>query len=150
MTLHRERAADGRMHFRGASLAEYARGGPLAAMAERKGVRVPPVDQIADAVPVVAILNEDMWVVVCPDCERNVQFVWVDLPLFFCAYCFNAKAGGRWRRVTLPDERRRRQIEDIVGHRAFAHERNWRGESVAALRRENLERGDPVPDADGA
>lgn len=144
----RERAADGRMHF-GAGLAEYAQRGPLAQMARRRGVAVPPLDAVADAAPIAAILNDDQWVVVCPDCQRNAQLVWLETPLFFCGACFNALVGGRWRRVALPSEERRRAIEEVVGHRPFTHQRNWRGETLAALRRENAKEGHAVPPGEG-
>jgi hypothetical protein len=142
---HRERAVDGRVHFRGASLDEYARTGPLALMAQRRGVTIPPTDRVADAEPIPAMLEDDRWVVLCPDCRRNTQLVWLETPLFYCGACFNVRVGGLWRRVALPDGPRRQRIEAIVGHRPFSHQRNWRGESLAALRRENADNGDPLP-----
>jgi ribosomal protein L37AE/L43A len=145
MPLHRERAVDGRMHFLGASLDEYARSGPLAQIAARKGLAIPQTSRVADVDPIPAVLNEDMWIALCPDCRRNAQLVWLDQPLYMCAYCWNVKVGGSWRPVALPSEASRRHIEVITGHRAFAHERNWRGESMAALCRENVDNGAPIP-----
>lgn len=141
----RARAVDGRLQF-GCSLSEYARGGPLALIAARKSVTLPPTDALAAVEPIGAILEQDQWVVLCPDCRQNAQLVWLDEPKFMCAYCFNAVVGGLWRPVALPDAARRSRIESIVGHRPFPHQRNWRGETLTQLRRENADEGDPVPD----
>lgn len=145
----RERAVDGRVHF-GAGLAAYAQRGPLAAMARRRGMTVPALDRVADAPPIPAILNDDMWIVLCPDCGRNAQLVWLEQPLYFCGACFNALVGGLWRRVALPDEARRRRIEEVTGHRPFTHQRNWRGETLTALRRENAKEGHAVPSTEAS
>jgi hypothetical protein len=144
----RPRAVDGRLHFHGASLEEYARGGPLATIAARTGITIPPTTQVAAVEPIPAVLNEDMWIALCPDCRRNAQLVWLDAPLYMCAYCWNVAVGGLWRPVALPSEERRQRIEAVVGHRSFPHQRNWRGETLAALRRENVKNGAPLPEGD--
>lgn len=141
----RARAVDGRLHFAGASLEHYATAGPLAQIAARKGIAIPPTSQVAAVDPIPAVLNEDMWVALCPDCGRNAQLVWLDQPLYMCAYCWNVAVGGGWRPVKLPDDVRRGRIESITGHRLFAHQRNWRGESLTALRRENVANGAALP-----
>jgi hypothetical protein len=137
----RTRAVDGRAHF-GYSLEEYARRGLLFKIARRAGVRLPPTSEVAKVEPLPAILHRDSWIVQCPDCP-TAAYVWVDQPLMMCAYCFNVKAGGLWRPVTLP--KNREAIEELLSHRAFAYQRNWVGESIPDLRRENIKNGDPIP-----
>lgn len=142
----RQRAVDGAMHFLGTTLADYARSGPLATMAARRGVTIPPTTDVADVDPIPAILEEDRWVALCPDCRRNAQLVWLEEPLYCCGNCFNVAVGGRWRPVALPEGRAR--IEEITGYRRFSHERNWRGEPLSDLLVENRDNGIPTPLAD--
>ena len=145
MPLLRERAITGRHHFKGASLELYVHHGLLRAIADRAGVRVPPLGRIADAPPLPARLYHDQWIVECPDCH-DAQFVWPETPQYLCAYCFNARLGGRWRRVAIPKESVRGEIEAIVGHRLFPHQRNWvPGETADDLRAENVDHGVSLP-----
>lgn len=141
----RTRAIDGKLFFR-SDLQQYAATGPLAILAARNSTLVPPVTVRAEVDAIPAIIEQDQWVVMCPDCTRNTQMVWLDEPFFMCAYCWNVKVGGKWRPIKLPSQQRRESIEEILGHRPFAYQRNWRGETLTALRRENIDEGDSVPD----
>lgn len=143
----RSRAIDGRAQF-GRSLNDYARRGLLRKLADRAGVQLPNRSVVSDAKPLPAMLHRDRWVVRCPDCGTGA-FVWLDEPLTMCAYCWNVKADGKWRRVALPDEATRVKVEQIVGRRPFPHQRCWIGQSLAALRRENVQNGDPIPTREG-
>lgn len=149
----RESARDGRDQF-GVSLDVYAAKvlGVYANAYHRpdnKPHRIPPSSQIAEGADLVAFVHHDRWLVRCPECG-DVQFVWLDKPLFMCANCFNEEQGHKWRRVILPDEKTRTAIEAVLGHRARVQDRNWgRSESVADLKRENTDNGETVPGRKG-
>lgn len=142
MGVLRSRAVDGRANF-GVPLEEYARpNGLLGKLARRAGVRLRGLDSVSESAPLTPMLHRDRWVVRCPDCG-DASFVWTETPLFMCAYCFNVKAKGLWRRVAFP--KNREAIEEMVGLRPFAHQRCWTGETLRELRRENVRHGHPVP-----
>lgn len=153
MPLHRPRARDGSAYFR-FSLDDYA--GWLQSTYGGHFLRhdgqphaVPPPSEVADAAPVSAVIDNDRWVVVCPDCGA-AQYVWLEAPLLMCAGCMNASIGYRWRRIALPPAAEREEIEAILGHRQKVGDRNWSpSESIADLRRENRENGEDVPPARG-
>jgi hypothetical protein len=139
--LARERARDGRRHF-GVALEEYARRGLLARFAQRLGMRVPPLTEVSDAEPLAAFVHHDRWVARC-ECG-DIQFVWLEQPLFLCSNCWNKASGYKWRRVTVPKQAER--IEAILGHRRDHRDRSWMpGVTLAALRRQNVANGEPVP-----
>lgn len=132
----------GQEHF-GHGFETYVTIGLLGKLARRSNVQLPPLSEVSSASPVVAWLQEDRWVAVCPDCGQNAQLIWADAMLYLCTVCWNAAVGSTWRRVVFPKDRG--EIEVIVGARPLAHNRNWTpGERVSALRAENLERGLPA------
>lgn len=125
---------DGNRHF-GMSLERYRRT-VMIPKAQRLGVTVPPLDQVADAEPVPALVNHNRWGVVCPDCG-GACFVWLDAPLMLCECCWNGAVGYLWRRVELPEEAI--EIERVLRERRLPHNRNWRpDETVADLEDENV------------
>jgi hypothetical protein len=139
--LRRPRARDGRRHF-GSSLEEYARRGLLAQLAKRLGMPVPPLTDVSDAKPLPAFVHHDRWVAQC-ECG-DVQFVWLEQPLFLCSNCWNKSSDYRWRRVSVP--KNAATIDAILGHRRDYRDRSWLpGLTVAALRRQNIANGDPIP-----
>lgn len=127
----------GSRHF-GMDLASYA-AGPMAGLARRLGTKVRPMTEVSEAPAVPARLNNNRWIVECPDC-RGAEFVWLESPLLMCQSCFNGAIDGRWRRVTLPEARG--EIEAIVSVRPLPAQRNWNpDEDVESLRAENIEHG---------
>lgn len=79
--------------------------GYLALIAARKNLRLPALDDVEDAAPLVAYLHADTWLVACPDCVQDFQVAWCSGPrLYMCTNCWNHAAGGSWRRYVLPDE----------------------------------------------
>lgn len=75
-----------------------------------------------------AYVNHGRWVADCPACN-SAAVVTVESPYFRCG-C-GLRAG-----VQFPPERE--AIEDVLGRRPMAENRNWsQGESVADLRIEN-------------
>ena len=85
--------------------------------------------------PVVAILNHGNWLVVCPECygaEYAFEEGW-----FFCCSCKNSKVGHKYRRFIFPVQRK--AIEELMVVRPLDN-RNWQlGETVAKLKKENLD-----------
>ena len=76
----------------------------------------------------------------CPHCETAVVIDDQDL-LFYCPGC---ATNGKWLRVVMPADRE--EIERLLllrpGWQFNAPRRNWDiGETVADLRRQNLEHG---------
>lgn len=153
MPKYRDSIRDGRDQF-GVPLEVYA-AKVLSAYAkyyhrsDNKPHDIPPLNQVAKGADLVAFVLHDRWLVRCPDCG-DVQFVWLDKPLFMCAGCFNEEHGHKWRRVVLPDEKTRKAIEDVLGHRLKVRDRNWEpSESVADLKRQNADAGESVPGRKG-
>lgn len=128
---------DGAVATRG-TLAAWA-AGPLADLAARRGVRVPPLTTIAqDAPPAQAMINHGRWIALCPDCP-GAELVWRDGPyLMLCASCWNWALGTRWRPVLMPPPGSVEQIEAILLRRPNPATRNWDGESVDVLLAENV------------
>ncbi len=117
----------------------------MAQFAQRFGVTVPPLDQIADTEPVIAIVNCNRWVVQCPDCA-GAEFVWREGPhLLMCQSCWNSTVGHKWRRVVIPQEAE--QVEAILEARPLPDTRNWRPqESLTDLADQNRAHGLEVHD----
>lgn len=138
---------DGRISLRGGSLEDW-RTTRLADLASRVGIDVPPLDAIADVPPQPARVNNNQWIVDCPDCN-GAEYVWIDGPhLMMCAGCWNARLDHRWRPVALPAERE--AIERILRSRPLPGQRNWYPwETLAELADENLgHAGELRPEAD--
>lgn len=131
---------DGERHF-GADLETVMRNHPdFVFAAGRLGVTVPPLTDVAKVPPAPARINQNRWIVDCPDCG-GAEYAFRDTPLMMCASCFNGGIGGKWRPVVFPPAKKLAVVESVLGLRPNPATRNWsRGESVAALRRENKER----------
>lgn len=104
--------------------------------AELMAVELGDPSQPANGVPLVAYINQGNWLARC-ECG-GVEFVDDGMPLFMCCSCWNAAHGHRWRAVSMP--RIRSAIERVLLARPAAN-RNWRGESLVVLKRENAEHG---------
>lgn len=105
--------------------------GPLARFGEPA-----PLTEVSDAEPLAARIYDGAWIVDCP-CG-GADYLWLDALLTICSSCGNRGLGGRWRRVTVPENR------DAIERHLLAREepwlRNWvPGETVADLIRENAE-----------
>jgi hypothetical protein len=86
-------------------------------------------------------LNHGRWIVDCPFCP-SAQIASASDPLFLCSDCLNFAIGSRWVRVVWPKPANRKAIEEAVHLRPSKEVMNWDpAESVADLRRENLEHG---------
>jgi hypothetical protein len=124
---------DDRPHRRG------GRQAGLAYIADMAGhAPPPPLSEVVDDEPLPARVYRGQWIV---DCTCNgAAYVWLDVPLTWCACCGNRYCGGRWRRVALPPERA--AIERMLLLRPDAANRNWQpGETVADLVAENAAHG---------
>jgi len=109
-----------------------------------KGPLVPALGDVArDAPPAVAYVNHGRWVADCPtDGCGGALDVAHDLPGFWCPYCLNANAGGRWRVIAWPSGRDEREIETALAARPHAANANWwPWETVDGLRLENAQHG---------
>lgn len=151
----KRRIPDGRDYF-GVGLAEYA-AAVLEGFArrfrrdDREPHAIPPRTDVTDgeAAELAAFVNDDRWLVRCDDCG-DAQFVWFEEPLFMCAGCFNRRYGYSWRRVVLPAGSTASRVEAVLRLRPRTEDRNWdpRTETVATLKEQNREKGDPVPEGD--
>lgn len=126
-------------HIFGCSLQERANG--LAADLKRRyGVDLPGIMQMSTAPSLKARVNAGRWIVDCPTCN-SAEYVWPDEPLFMCTNCWNQTEGNKWRKVDVPVQRE--TIERILRARPVPQSRNWTIETLAELRAENREHGDP-------
>jgi len=92
------------------------------------------------AKPLVAIVNQGRWLVICPDCG-GAEYAWEE-KYMMCMSCFNSKVGHRFRPFVFPSQRD--QIEELLVSRPLPN-RNWTlGETVADLERENQEHLDQL------
>ena len=137
--------ADGRTIF-GAGLNEGLHGQRLDAVARKTGRRVPSFDRVAeDAPPLLARVQVGPipdteagphWVVTCDQCG-SVSAVWLDALLLLCPKCWNTAYGKRWRRVGVPDEDMRAEIDRLLSLRPIKN-RWWNpGETIPDLIAEN-------------
>lgn len=114
------------IHFGASGYAEYVVS-VLVPMAVRANVRLPkPVQAvIADAEPLVAFLHTDRWLVQCPDCGTDFQYVFRARSerLYMCANCWNVETGGRYRPVTFPDGAE--AVEQAMGRVGYPEGRCW-------------------------
>ena len=92
------------------------------------------------------------WVVDCPNritCGGAIMAS-IKEPYAICPECGSPENGGKWYDVVFPSVAQRRAIEAMLILRpAFdrplnARHRNWDGESLLGLARENREHGLPV------
>lgn len=118
------------------------------------GYQPPSLDQVAiTAAPLLARINHGIWMASCPCGAPGLPapggVVFLKRPLIWCPRCENAEVGGAWRPVTVPKRTLRKRIESILLLRPNAEDRNWEGpdELVADLITQNLEHGDPIPEA---
>lgn len=77
--------------------------GPLGMKAERHGLILPALDDIADAPVALAHLNRDQWIICCPDCVGDFQLAFA-FGLFMCSRCWNESIGGSFRRSVFPED----------------------------------------------
>lgn len=113
------------------------------------GIRVPqPTDPDAVQGTITAEVNHGRWICRCPTCA-GALIVTAQVPYFLCTDCANISNGGKWYRVRFPAATQKTNIEKILMARPAAHwrlagTRNWlSSQTLAELRRENLERGLP-------
>lgn len=90
---------------------------------ERHGLRIQPLDAVADAPPVVARVDAARWIAGCPNCGTH-ENVWLDQPLLWCCGCGNRDLGGRWRAVQLPSDAAVAQAEALL-RSVPEYERHW-------------------------
>lgn len=108
----------------------------LAQLADKANVRLPAAIEVAAAPPLPAFVAQGRWVVDCPDCGSNRSMVWLSEPLYMCPVCWNASAGGDWRRVEVRADWR--EVEAALLERSLPDSRNCLPtETVAALVAEN-------------
>jgi hypothetical protein len=92
--------------------------------------------EVDDTVTVSPVVNHGRWIIHCPWCasaEMAGEY-------YFCSQgCFNAAVGRRYVRVDWP--KHKDQIERILCQRLDPANRNWTGESIGELARENQEHG---------
>lgn len=121
-------------------------GDPRAYLA-RLGYEAPPLDAVANVMPLDVEVNHGIWVWRCPcglggvdDPPSGGGVAFVSTPLGWCPRCQNAEVGGDWRPLHFPNERE--AIEAVLALRPDPTTRNcWPGETVAELERENAEHG---------
>lgn len=85
------------------------------------------------------------WRASCPFC--NEAFVVEPGEPFFCTNCCMAGNNGYAMQVLWP--KKRAEIERVLLARPIPETRNWlplQGETLQTLIKENIERGDPVPE----
>ena len=117
--------------------AEY----PLAlqrAISNNPVIHEPASDEVAGA-PVEVRVNHGRWVVECPGVGcGDAQVASRDDHRFFCITCGNPFVAGRWVATVWPDD-----VDGIDAALSVRPEtfRNWHGESVDDLLRDNA---DPV------
>jgi hypothetical protein len=103
--------------------------------------------------PVTALVLDGRWVARCPDCLTGQEVVDPAEPLFSClnGQCLSV-GNGHWPRpVVFPPEGVQRSLAGILLARPNPVNRNWdpeglvtgRAETLADLRRENLDHGMP-------
>ncbi len=129
----------------------------LAAVARSLGnVILPPEIEVNAEAPIRAQIHEWRWVANCDDCRKDWSFIWLDDLRYLCVRCWNAAAGGLWRPVVVPSERRRAAIYGELAARPDILTRNWvpagalgedrkvrkTDESAAQLARETSEHSD--------
>jgi len=101
----------------------------------RKRYQIPETGYDTESRPLVAFLNEGMWIVQCPDC-RGAEAAF-DECWFFCCSCKNAVTGHKYRRFVFPPHRK--QIEELLDLRPLPN-RNWLpGETLDDIKRDNEE-----------
>lgn len=73
--------------------------------------------------PLDARIEYARWIVDCPNCN-GAEFAFED-KLFFCSQCRNSLIGGDAYRVKMPNEKDRKDIEEILGKRPIIN-RHWK------------------------
>ena len=112
----------------------------LAQVAAKRKLALPERGDVATEPILVARVNHGRWIVDCPWC-RSAQDVDPDDLVFFCLDCGSEAVDGKWCKVEIPASSRREKLETILAARPDARNRNWEGESVAELARENRDYG---------
>jgi hypothetical protein len=136
---------DGKLNYQGADL-EDVRRNVLILKASRLGIkRVPELTEIATTGQVRAQVRQNILCAQCPDCN-GAELVWRNGPyLMLCNSCWNAKLGGKWRQVIIPDN-----LEYIIAaleRRPMPQNRNfWKDETLEDLMRENEEHASELLD----
>ena len=98
--------------------------------------KVVALEDVADF-EIVAEVNHGRWVLQCLFCA-GAEFAWKD-GKFMCCSCWNEQADGKFLRMKFPIEQK--AIEELLLKRPKPENRNWTGESIADLEKENAERG---------
>jgi hypothetical protein len=95
---------------------------------------------------VSARINHGRWLVDCDGCNSALVADLGQLA-FMCVECGNSNNDGKWRRVTVPKNRKAIETELLKRpmngrNPAEAVNRNWEpGETVATLKQENADHG---------
>lgn len=102
---------------------------------------VPALSELAAAAPpAIVYANEGRWLADCPAEGCGGSQIVLERAPYWCPYCLNADIGRRWRVVMWPEQRE--AIEGALMARPRPLNRNWwPGESVDALRVENIANG---------
>lgn len=139
---------DGRRHFRSDWAIHVAQ--MRAKVIERYEIMLPAPDVIADGKPLIARVDNNLWIVECPDC-KSADIVWFDegkpdrAHPQMCINCLNAAVGYKWRSITVPRAASRRGIESVLRARPLPHTRNWLPhETLENLIEENTDRDLPA------
>ena len=84
----------------------------------------PDPGEIAGVEPINTVFcHADRWIVQCPDCGQDYQFVWLDDRLFMCSRCWNSGVGGKHRRYAMPGGWEK--VNVAMGRAPDPVRRNW-------------------------
>lgn len=115
--------------------------------AQAAGVTVAAPSERSETTPILAQVNHNRWIALCPDCSGS-EYVWLDEPVFMCETCWNAAIGGQWRPITVPADAE--AITRVLMARPQLASRNWLpDETLTTLRGENVAHGLPEEGTDG-
>lgn len=103
----------------------------------RSDVEPPTHNRAHSSLEFAAFVNDGRWVVQCP-CG-GAQLVSPDDPRFYCVDCAGERHGSKWVPVVFPREHT--AISDALAARPRDKQRWSPGESLAMLRKENIEHG---------
>ena len=111
---------------------------------QRLGVEMPRREQGE----VKAVINHGRWIVECPGRCGGAVAASMESPIFACSICGGPENDGRAYRVVFPqfwEALEAALVKRPPGASSSAENRNWRPEeSLAAIKRENVEHGVPA------